>query len=433
MTLALQRRPAAAPGRRSPRRATPSAARARVTVQRLDCKCRPTHAHAQADQDAAPDRPPGTPVTRHRSLCGLLRRRDPVPRPDTGAHALLGLCGGAPGPPPARADRADALRRGRGRGRAARAAQRPRHASGLRADQRLGGRAAPAGPAGARLHAARPGRQDGHARVAARAAGGVRVHLLDLPRHLPGAGADDPRRARRPAEQRPTCGSIGISRRPGQRHPQARAVVPAQAADDRADAVPARHAARSCSRSGRRSRSSRSRRRSSTPPTPCWPTRTGFQRIGFPFDQLTEEALAHDLARLSSERALRRAEVLRRVAPVPAGRAGRVREGPRARATCARTSSRRPGSGKTLLGVELIRRVGKRALVLAPNQGIQQQWPRAVGEFTPHPADDRRRRPAEADRLPLLPGAVPARGPRDRARAARAVALGGRARRRPPA
>jgi len=30
-----------------------------------------------------------------------------------------------------------------------------------------------------------------------------------------------------------------------------------------------------------------------------------------------------------------------------------------------------PGSGKTLLGVELIRRVGKHALVLAPNQGIQ--------------------------------------------------------------
>src|SRR5262245_30897129 len=46
-----------------------------------------------------------------------------------------------------------------------------------------------------------------------------------------------------------------------------------------------------------------------------------------------------------------------------------------------------PGSGKTLLGVELIRRVGKRALVLAPNQGIQQQWPRAVGEFTPRPQE----------------------------------------------
>ncbi len=41
-----------------------------------------------------------------------------------------------------------------------------------------------------------------------------------------------------------------------------------------------------------------------------------------------------------------------------------------------------PGSGKTLLGVELIRRVGKRALVLAPNQAIQQQWPRAVMQFT---------------------------------------------------
>ena len=46
-----------------------------------------------------------------------------------------------------------------------------------------------------------------------------------------------------------------------------------------------------------------------------------------------------------------------------------------------------PGSGKTLLGVELIRRVGKRALVLAPNQGIQQQWPRAVTHFTRTPAD----------------------------------------------
>ena len=46
-----------------------------------------------------------------------------------------------------------------------------------------------------------------------------------------------------------------------------------------------------------------------------------------------------------------------------------------------------PGSGKTLLGVELIRRVGKRALVLAPNQGIQQQWPRAVAHFTRTPAD----------------------------------------------
>ncbi len=46
-----------------------------------------------------------------------------------------------------------------------------------------------------------------------------------------------------------------------------------------------------------------------------------------------------------------------------------------------------PGSGKTLLGIELIRRVGRRALVLAPNQAIQQQWPRAVLQFTPHAAE----------------------------------------------
>src|SRR3954451_1297514 len=46
-----------------------------------------------------------------------------------------------------------------------------------------------------------------------------------------------------------------------------------------------------------------------------------------------------------------------------------------------------PGSGKTLLGVELIRRVGKRALVLAPNQAIQQQWARAVMQFTRTRAD----------------------------------------------
>ncbi|MGH2947882.1 MAG: DEAD/DEAH box helicase family protein, partial [Solirubrobacteraceae bacterium] len=40
-----------------------------------------------------------------------------------------------------------------------------------------------------------------------------------------------------------------------------------------------------------------------------------------------------------------------------------------------------PGSGKTLLGVELVRRAGRRALVLAPNSAVQMQWPRAVREF----------------------------------------------------
>ena len=40
-----------------------------------------------------------------------------------------------------------------------------------------------------------------------------------------------------------------------------------------------------------------------------------------------------------------------------------------------------PGSGKTLLGVELVRRVGSRALVLTPNSAVQMQWPRAVRQF----------------------------------------------------
>jgi hypothetical protein len=40
-----------------------------------------------------------------------------------------------------------------------------------------------------------------------------------------------------------------------------------------------------------------------------------------------------------------------------------------------------PGSGKTLLVVEMIRRLGRRALVLAPNHAVQMQWPRAVREF----------------------------------------------------
>jgi superfamily II DNA or RNA helicase len=46
-----------------------------------------------------------------------------------------------------------------------------------------------------------------------------------------------------------------------------------------------------------------------------------------------------------------------------------------------------PGSGKTLLGVELVRRLGRRALVLAPNSAVQAQWLRSVRLFTPTAAD----------------------------------------------
>jgi superfamily II DNA or RNA helicase len=42
-----------------------------------------------------------------------------------------------------------------------------------------------------------------------------------------------------------------------------------------------------------------------------------------------------------------------------------------------------PGSGKTLLGAEIVNRIGRRALVLAPNSAIQTQWLRALSSFAP--------------------------------------------------
>jgi superfamily II DNA or RNA helicase len=45
-----------------------------------------------------------------------------------------------------------------------------------------------------------------------------------------------------------------------------------------------------------------------------------------------------------------------------------------------------PGSGKTLVGVELVRRIGRRALVLTPNSAVQMQWPRSLRRFG-SPAD----------------------------------------------
>jgi hypothetical protein len=40
-----------------------------------------------------------------------------------------------------------------------------------------------------------------------------------------------------------------------------------------------------------------------------------------------------------------------------------------------------PGSGKTLLGFEIVRRLGSSALVLAPNSAIQAQWTRTGESF----------------------------------------------------
>ena len=87
-----------------------------------------------------------------------------------------------------------------------------------------------------------------------------------------------------------------------------------------------------------------------------------------------------------------------------------------------------PGSGKTLLGFEILRRLGAPALVLAPNSAIQAQWARAGEAFGAPPglvAADAR----GAGRLPHLPGARAARRSRRGAARRRRGALGRRARR----
>ena len=40
-----------------------------------------------------------------------------------------------------------------------------------------------------------------------------------------------------------------------------------------------------------------------------------------------------------------------------------------------------PGSGKTILGIEILRRIGKKALVLAPTLTIRDQWQDRLQSF----------------------------------------------------
>jgi hypothetical protein len=47
-----------------------------------------------------------------------------------------------------------------------------------------------------------------------------------------------------------------------------------------------------------------------------------------------------------------------------------------------------PGSGKTIVGLELIRRFGEPAVVFVPTATIQQQWCEEVGLFTRGPPRD---------------------------------------------
>ena len=76
--------------------------------------------------------------------------------------------------------------------------------------------------------------------------------------------------------------------------------VPQRAADDRPGAVPARHAG--AARAGLEGlrRAAADRAAWSTPPTVVLVDASGRQRVGFPYDQLTPETLAHDLRRLET-------------------------------------------------------------------------------------------------------------------------------------
>jgi superfamily II DNA or RNA helicase len=60
-------------------------------------------------------------------------------------------------------------------------------------------------------------------------------------------------------------------------------------------------------------------------------------------------------------------------------------EADRARGELATHIVAPPGSGKTLLGMELIRRLGSRALVLVPNTAVQAQWLRTADAFGASP------------------------------------------------
>ena len=64
------------------------------------------------------------------------------------------------------------------------------------------------------------------------------------------------------------------------------------------------------------------------------------------------------------------------MAPVPDARARGVRADRRPDTPTHLVAP--PGSGKTLLGFEMLRRIGGPALVLAPNSAIQQQWTAAA-------------------------------------------------------
>ena len=178
--------------------------------------------------------------------------------------------------------------------------------------------------------------QDGREVSAARAAGpgrGPHLPLHALPGHVPGDGHDDPRRARRP---RPRRAGARRERRPGRRHARVGpALPPAAAAHGRPDALPARHAGPSSSRSGARTASSRRARTSTTPPTCCSSTAAGASASASRSTSSRPRASPTTCAGSSASRPSRRPR-----RPPPRRRASRARTRSRAR---ARRRARAPG------------------------------------------------------------------------------------------
>ena len=87
-------------------------------------------------------------------------------------------------------------------------------------------------------------------------------------------------------------------RRSRQRHAQAGRLVPAQAGHDGPDGVPHGHARGARAGVEGVRHPAAAGRTWSTQPHTILADANGMQRIGFPFDQMTQEALAHDLGRL---------------------------------------------------------------------------------------------------------------------------------------
>jgi superfamily II DNA or RNA helicase len=85
-------------------------------------------------------------------------------------------------------------------------------------------------------------------------------------------------------------------------------------------------------------------------------TRTSIERLAFRGRLLHYQELALEAFQRDAQRGRRRTHI---VAP--------------------------PGSGKTLVGVEIVRRLGARAFVLVPNTAVQAQWIDAVRLFTDDP------------------------------------------------